>query len=111
MPLNPNIPADAEILARLRRYIAEPVDSVIYTNQVLSDMYDLNAGDVNVTAADVWSEKAGKAALLVDISEGASSRKNSQVMSNALKQAAHYSGSSSDATGSGRSVKTRAIER
>jgi hypothetical protein len=105
MPMTPTT------LATLRRYIAEP-DATTYTDQALNDLYDANDGDVNVTAAEVWMEKAAKAAVLVDTTEGASSRKNSQVYSQALQQATYFRDGSATATATTtRSVGTRAIVR
>jgi hypothetical protein len=112
MPLDPGVADDVAVLTRLRRFIAEPTDANGYTDQVLSDMFDAAGGDVNITAADVWREKAGKAADLVDVSEGSSSRKMSQVSANALKQADFYESLTVTATGAvTRGARTRAIER
>jgi uncharacterized protein YmfQ (DUF2313 family) len=112
MPLDPLDTTDAATLARLRRFIAEPDDAGGYTDQVLSDMYDAAGADVNITAADVWREKAGKAADLVDVSEGSSSRKMSQVAANALKQAEFYDPVvSADSLPIVRGAKTRPIVR
>lgn len=114
MPLDPSDPTDADTLARLRRYIAEPTQAN-YADDVLSNMYDDALGDLNVVAAEVWREKAGKAASLVDISEGASSRKMSQVTENAMKMAAQFTSLTTGDGGTGttttRSARTRAIER
>ena len=105
------MPMDAPTMATLRRYIAEP-DESSYSDAVLNDMFDANLGDVNVTAAEVWADKAGKAATLVDTSEGASSRKMSQVFAQAQRQAAFYAdAASSTAAGSTRGARTRPIER
>jgi hypothetical protein len=105
------MPMDTSTMATLRRYIAEPDESV-YTDAALNTMFDANAGDVNITAAEVWSEKAAKAAILVDTAEGASSRKNSQVFTQALQQASHFrAGSVEAATATTRSATTRAIVR
>lgn len=105
------MPMDPTTLATLRRFIAEP-DAATYTDAVLNDMYDANGGDLNVTAAEVWSDKAAKASILVDTAEGSSSRKNSQVFDHALKQAAYYSGNANAATAlTARSATTRPIVR
>ena len=75
-------------------------------------MFDANLGDVNVTAAEVWADKAGKAATLVDTAEGPSSRKMSQVYAQARQQAAFFNdAASSSSAASGRGARTRPIER
>jgi hypothetical protein len=105
------MPMDTTTMSTLRRFIAE-YDQTLYSDALLNDMYDANDGDVNITAAEVWSEKAARAATLVDTSEGPSSRKMSQVYSQAKEQAAFY-GSGTGATSAPvtRSARTRAIER
>lgn len=101
-------------LARLRRLIDEPTQ-VPYSDLTLNTMYMTDgAQDVNLTAAEVWREKASKAASLVDESEGPSSMKLSQLYDSAIKQATYYQGLydiSVGIVGAPRGAKTRAIER
>jgi preprotein translocase subunit SecA len=98
-------------MATLRRYIAEPTQAV-YTDDALDLLYDNNLGDINATAAEVWSEKAAQAAILVDTSEGDSSRKNSQVFTQAQQQAKMFDARAATVSPStARSATTRAIER
>jgi hypothetical protein len=105
------MPMDATTMATMRRYIAEP-DTTTYSDAALDAIYDANGGDVNLAAAEVWTEKASAAATLVDMSEGDSSRKNSQVHAQALKQSELFRGSASTTTAAAtRSARTRAIER
>ena len=102
---------DAATLATLRRYIAEPTTTT-YTDVILNEIYIAVGSNVNVAAAEVWREKAARAAVLVDTSEGASSRKMSQVFAQAMKQAEFYGGTGSPATPViVRKATTRAIER
>lgn len=82
--------ATNEQIAELRRMASEPDDTNGYTNEVLNDIIDTNAGDLNVAAASIWQEKASTYSEMVDITEAGSSRKNSQLMSNALSMAAYY---------------------
>jgi hypothetical protein len=81
--------ATAEQIALLRRKISEP-DSTTYSDQDLSDLIDEQNGDTDTVASVIWEEKASQYAELVDISEAGSSRKNSQLMSNAREMAVYY---------------------
>jgi hypothetical protein len=68
---------------------------------------------VRSAAGSVWAVKASRYAGLVDVTEGSSSRKNSQLHAQALKMAEYYAPSSTGGGGStttGRSG-TRAIVR
>lgn len=77
----------ADVL-RLRR-LADAGDTTLYPSQDLSDRIDA-AGTVEAAAADLWREKAAGYAALVDMSEGASTRKLSQLQANALAMAKQY---------------------
>lgn len=97
--------------ATLRRYIAEPTEAT-YSDALLDEIFDGQGGDLESAASEVWLDKAAKSAVLVDISEGNSSRKNSQVYQNALKQATFFGASAAEVSTAGtRSARTRAIER
>lgn len=78
-------PAD---VLRLRR-LADASDTTLYPSQDLSDRIDA-AGTVEAAAADLWREKAAQYAALVDTTEGTSSRKLSQLQSQALAMAKQY---------------------
>ena len=105
MPMSPTQ------MATLRRYIGEPT-AAVYSDATLDTLFDNNSGDIEATAAEIWREKAASAAILVDTTEGDSSRKNSQVYDHALKQATYFSGSTgTTAPVTTRSATTRAIER
>jgi len=84
--------ATAEQIAELRDMVSEPDSSNGYTDEKLNERIDSNAGDLNTTAASIWQEKASTYSEMVDISEAGSSRKNSQLMSNALTMSKHFAG-------------------
>lgn len=81
---------DPAAIRLLRGYIGEPDDAGDYTDERLQTLLDENDGNVEAVAATVWRSKAAALSVLVDISEGASSRKNSQAHSQALRMAEHY---------------------
>lgn len=84
--------ATSEQIAELRRMASEPDGSNGYSDEVLDDLIDSNGGDLNLSAASIWQEKASTYSEMVDITEAGSSRKNSQLMSNALNMAKYYNG-------------------
>lgn len=69
-------------LAELRLLIAEP-DETTYTDEMLSVVFD-SAETMNHAALEIWTQKAARFAELVDISEGGSQRKNSDLQKNAV---------------------------
>lgn len=81
--------ASAEQIAELRRKVSEPDEST-YTDVVLSNKIDAAGSDVDAVAVSIWQDKASMYAELVDISEAGSSRKNSQLMTQALRMAEYY---------------------
>jgi len=80
----------AEILA-LRRYINQETNTEPWTDETLGAMVDAS-GSSRLAASQWWEGEAAKVAHLVDISEGGSSRKMSEVHTNYLAQAARYAG-------------------
>lgn len=74
--------ASIEEVRELRRSIAEP-DDTTYDDAALSLLID-TAGSLDGAALIVWKEKAASFVGLVDISEGGSSRKNSDLHKQAL---------------------------
>ena len=80
-------PAD---VARLRR-LADAADTTAYPSQDLSDRIDRTLS-VEAAAAEMWREKAAGYAALVDTTEGNSSRKLSQLQTNALAMAKQLDG-------------------
>ena len=80
----------------LRPMINEP-GSNVYDDQALMDIIDQADGDLDLAAATIWEQKAGRFSTLVDVSESGSSRSNSQTYKNALAQAQYYSKKVSEA--------------
>lgn len=101
--------ATAQQIADLRALIDEP-DASSYTDQVLSDRIDASNGDLYPLASVIWREKAARYAGLIDVQEGSSNRKMSQLYGQALKMAdsllIYVSGGSP-----ARRARTRPIER
>jgi hypothetical protein len=102
---------ETEDLARLRRAIDE-LTTENYSDEMLQALFLSFSEDFNLTVSAVWDEKAAQLSMLVDTSEGQSSRKMSQASAAALKMSATWR-ARSDATGArgtGR-ARTRPIER
>jgi hypothetical protein len=74
--------ATADQIATLRLYVSEP-DQTTWTDEMLSAIID-SSTSLNTAAVEVWDAKAAAFSSLVDISEGGSSRKNSDLVKNAL---------------------------
>ena len=66
-------------IAELRLLIAEPVSAEPYTDEILGNLIASSQDSVRNAAAGVWRAKAASVAHLVDISEGGSSRKMSDL--------------------------------
>jgi hypothetical protein len=102
--------ADPATIAELRRLIDEPTPET-FTDEVLSARIDAEPGDLRVLASTIWREKAAQYAGLVDVKEGNSDRKLSQLYKNALEMATSLGGADAVIVGSGRPTRTRKIER
>ncbi len=100
--------ATAEELAELRRMIDEPGQDP-YTDEMLGARIDASS-DLRSLASDIWLEKSARYASMVDVREGNSDRKLSQLHAQASKMAASYAGSVT-ADESLRVSRTRKIER
>lgn len=90
------------------------VGDTTYLDDQLLDMYVSLGGSVNCVAARVWSEKAGQAGDLIDITEGSSTRRMSQIGTQARTTADFYISLCAAEKGGGgdtRRTRTRAIER
>lgn len=81
--------ATPEEIATLRLLIAE-TDEATYNDTVLGARLDAAAGNGNLVAYEVWTEKAAAAAQLVNTSEGGSSRSLGDIYEQALKMAATF---------------------
>lgn len=101
--------ATAVQISDLRSLINEP-DATHYTDQTLSDRIDLVNGDLYPLASQIWREKAARYAGLIDVQEGSSNRKMSQLYQNALSMASSLL-VSVDGAAPTRRARTRPIER
>ena len=102
-------PEEQAIVAQIRANVGE----TSYTDEELLEMYK-TLGSVNCVAARVWSEKAGQAGDLIDITEGSSTRRMSQIGTQARTTADFYTALCTAEKGGGgdtRRTRTRAIER
>jgi hypothetical protein len=97
-------------LEDLRRMIDEPTEAV-YTDVALSERIT-SAASLNALAQEIWLEKSARYSRLVDMSEGSSSRKLSQLYTQAVGMAGKY-GALAEAGGLGgsRPTRIRPIER
>lgn len=103
--------ADATAIADLRRLINEPDNTDPWTDEVLGARIDAWTGPTTSLAATIWREKAASYSELVDIQEGSSNRKLSQMYAQALKMADGLDGGTSAVVSSARRSRTRMIER
>jgi hypothetical protein len=78
-------------LVQLRRLIDEP-EATTYTDAELTLRLTEAEGDANSVALDIWIEKLAQLSGLVDISEGGSSRKNSQAFEQARFMVDYFTG-------------------
>lgn len=103
--------ATTEQILELRRLIDEP-SAATYGDTELASWIDQNG--VRVAASVVWQQKAASYSGLIDVQEGNSNRKLSQLQSQALRMAASFSteeGGSAGGSSSFRPARTRKIER
>lgn len=98
-------------IAELRIKINEPTDAPPYTDEVLGMLIDANAGDTDAVAKTVWEGKAASVAHLVDISEGGSSRKMSDMYKNFLAIAKTFEPEAGTGPTAQRAPMTREITR
>lgn len=102
--------ATAAQIAELRIMINQPDNVEPWTDETLGMLIDAKNGDLKAAAYSVWEGKAAQVAHLVDISEGGSSRKMSDMYKNFL--AIRDTFSPDDGTnGSRRAPMTREITR
>lgn len=98
-------------ITMLRNRISEPDNVEPYTDEALAEMID-ELGSIGKTASEIWKIKAGELSTLVDISEGGSSRKNSDAYKAALAMAQVYDDTPAPETGpEARRATTRPIVR
>lgn len=103
--------ATPDQVATLRELAAVPDDVPPYTDAQLEALIDASAS-LDAAAAEIWTRKAAKAAELVDISEGGSSRKMGDIYEQALAMASHYTErASGGTTGASRGVVVSRLRR
>jgi hypothetical protein len=103
--------ATPEEVAELRLLIDEPVVGDPYTDEYLGDVID-DKGSLQAAALYMWGLKAARYSSLVDMAEGTSSRKMSDMMDNALKMRQQFASAIEDPVVElGYRTGTRAIER
>lgn len=98
-------------IAELRIKINEPDDTPPYTDEVLGELIDAADGDTDAIARTVWQGKAASVAHLVDISEGGSSRKMSDMYKNYLAIADTFAPEDGTGPTAQRAPMTREITR
>lgn len=100
-------------IAELRRLVDDTATPFMFTPAELSDYLDAVDQDPRKAAGAVWAIKASRYAGLVDVTEGASSRKNSQLYKQALEMAGYYGADESTPGGASSSARsgTRRIVR
>lgn len=106
--------ATPEQIADLRRLIDQPDNIAPWTDEILGARIDaLGANpDLRLLAGSVWSEKAASFAGLVDVKEGNSDRKLSQLHKQALLMADSFGAGPDDGVNATvRRSRTRKIER
>lgn len=81
--------ATAEEIAQLRLLVAEPDPVEPYTDVKLGARIDAS-DSLERVAYDIWTEKAAATAMLVDVSEGGSSRKMGDLHEQALAMKAEF---------------------
>lgn len=102
--------ATSEQIAQLRVMINDTATPQDYDAPSLSAAIDRAAGDLNKAAGAVWAQKAAKFAGLVDVTEGSSSRKLSQLQAQAIVMANFY-GADTSSDGTPTRSRTRPITR
>lgn len=88
--------ATADQIIRLRLLVGEDTQEP-YTDESLSARIDTALGNLDRVAYEVWVEKAARYSRLVDISEGGSSRSNSDLFARAQSMAAMFKARLDDA--------------
>lgn len=84
--------ATPDQITALRAMIGQPDNVEPWTDAVLGTIIDAAKGELNTAAYNVWTSKAASTASLVDVTEGGSSRKMSDVHKNALAMASVFRG-------------------
>lgn len=98
-------------IADLRRLVDEPTQDP-YTDVVLGARIDAEP-NITTLASTIWREKAARYAGLIDIKEGNSDRKMSQLYTQALAMSKSFVATTEDGSPvtTRRPARTRQIER
>lgn len=81
--------AEAEDIALVREYIAEPNFDGGWTDDRIGGFVDREP-NVYYAAAEIWAVKAGQVAALVNVSESGSSRSLSDLLKQAQQMELYY---------------------
>lgn len=103
--------ATLDQIMELRDLVDEPTEDP-FTDAILGTIIDASDGDLITAAKAVWVRKSARLAKLVDVREGNSDRKLSQLHKQALEMVAQYTAltaASPEATT--RRSRTRKIDR
>lgn len=103
--------ATEDQIAQLRLMINQPDDVEPWTDEKLGKLIDECNGDLQLAAGRAWRSKAGTVAHLVDISEGGSTRKNSEIYKTYLAMANVYDPEPEEPGVTSGPSRTRQIER
>jgi hypothetical protein len=96
-------------IAELRITVQELDNAEPYTDTLIGNLIDANG--MTDAAYKIWVAKRNMAASLVDISEGGSSRKNSQLFESYSKIVAGYEDDGGAGPTGARAPRTREITR
>lgn len=104
--------AEASTIAELRDMINESVDAEPWTDAYLGGLIDAWEGPLAGLASRLWYKKAASYAEMIDVQEGSSNRKLSQLHTQALTMAKSFvTDESGEVITSSRRSRTRKIER
>lgn len=100
---------------RLRSLLGEEIPAggdasmTLFSDEKIQDMLTAAGGDLALAAISGWQVKAAHYADLVDVAEGNSSRKMSDLHKNALAMVKYYTGGGEDGGGVTPSVGPRNV--
>lgn len=104
--------AEATTIEDLRGLINESENTEPWTDVYLGGLIDAWEGTLEALASKIWTKKAATYAEMIDIQEGSSNRKLSQLHTQALSMARSFlTDESGDIAGKPRTSRTRRIER
>lgn len=83
--------AEAEDIALVREYVAEPDIAGAWSDERIGGFVDREP-NVYYAAAEIWAVKAGQAATLVNVAESGSSRSLGDLLKQAREMEAYYRG-------------------